>query len=556
MSELLHLARDAHARRDWPMAVSLFREAEAAGPLLPDDLYAWSDAAWWLGDNEQMFAAAERAYAAYLDCDQPRRAAVAATDIAAAHFLAGDGTVASGWIGRAQRLLAHEPDSAERGYLVYLLEVEGPLGGIAPSEAAAVEELIGSARRVQEIGRRHGDRTLVALGTLGEGRARVKAGEVDHGLPLLDEAMLAALGDELVPAWAGNLFCQLIEAAEELGDYPRARRWTAAMTEWLERMPAAVVFGGICGVHRSRVFQLAGAWDRAEQEASQVCAELGGLHVAAAAKAHYQVGEIRRHRGDLAGAETAYERARELGRDPQPGLALLRLAQGRAEVAAAALSAALLGEPGAFRRAELRAAQVEVVLARGEPERAREAVAELEDAAARFGSCGLQLAARRARGAILLAEDRAAEALPLLRDACAGWSDVDAPYECARIRILLCETYRRLGDFETAERELEVAIAGFERLGAERDLAAATRLRRETRPGGLTPREAEVLALVATGHTNKRIGRELAVSEKTVARHLANIFAKLNVSSRTAAAAFAHRHLPAQPGRAAGPGPG
>jgi DNA-binding CsgD family transcriptional regulator len=552
MSALLDEARAAHALRDWPRARELFGAASARGELQADDLYALSDAAWWLGDNEAVLEACERAYRAYLESEQPRRAALAALDIAAVLFLRGDGSLASGWVSRAGRLLEGQPEAAEHGYLVYLLEVEGPLGGIASSEHGAFERLLASARRVQEIGRRHGDRTLMAVGTLGEGRALVKVGHVAQGMALLDETLLAALAEELIPAWTGNIYCHLIEAAEEIGDLRRARDWTDALTRWLATMPAAVVFTGICRVHRSRVHQQSGAWDEAEREAARVCAELGGLHVAAAAKAHYQVGEIRRLRGDLAGAEAAYQEAHALGRDPQPGLALLRLSQGRAEVASVSIRTALLAERNRLVRARLLAAQVEIALATGDPDQARAASGELDGIAALYGTCGIEVTARHARGAILLAEGRPHEALPVLRDACRSWSDVDAPYDCARVRLLLVHAYRLLGDEDAAARELEVAVTALERLGAVTDLEVATELRgaREP-PGGLTPREGEVLALVASGRTNKAIARELGLSERTIARHLANTFAKLGVASRTAAAAFAFEHGLAEPSAAA-----
>jgi DNA-binding CsgD family transcriptional regulator len=553
-SDLLE-ARAAHARRDWPRARDLFLAERALARLSADDLYALSDAAWWLGDNALLFDAGAQAYDAYLAAGRPRRAAIAATDIAAVHFLAGEGRVGSGWISRAQRLLEAEPEAAEHGYLAYMLEVEGPLGGIVATDARAFDDVIAAARRVQELGRRHGDATLVAAGTLGEGRALVKAGQVDRGLALLDEALLAVRGDALVPAWAGNIYCNLIAAAEELGDFRRARAWTDAMTRWLDTMPAAVVFRGICRVHRARILELAGAWDEAESEAARVCQDLGRLDVAVAARAHYQVGEIRRMRGDAAAAEHAYRSAQELGRDPQPGLALLRLAQGRADVAAASLRSALLAETNRFLRAGLLAAQVEVALALRDLDPADQACAELDDIAAQFTSSGLRMAAARARGDLLLARQRPADALPILRDACRTWSEVDAPYECARVRVLLARAYQTLGDGDSAARELDIAVAVFQRLGAAPDAGAIARLGAgRTLPGGLTAREAEVLAHVAAGHTNKAIARALGLSEKTVARHLANIYGKLGVRTRTAAAAFAFEHSLAAPLTSTGDG--
>jgi DNA-binding CsgD family transcriptional regulator len=543
MTTLLEQARAACVRRDWPRAHELYSAARAQGELPADDLYALSDAAWWLGDADVPLEACEAAYWSYLESDRPRRAAIAALDIAAVLYLRGEEGPASGWLSRASRHLEAQPEAAEHGYLIYFSEVEGPLGGVAPTEPVALEILLASACRVREIGRRFGDRTLMAAGMLGEGRAWVRAGRVAQGMALLDEVLLAARSGELIPAWAGNLYCHLIEAAEEVRDFRRARDWAEALTHWLATMPAAVVYNGICRVHRSRLQQLSGAWDEAEREAERVCTELGRLHVAATAKAHYQVGEIRRLRGDFSGAEAAYGKAHALGRDPQPGLALLRLAQGRTGVAAASIRTALLAEGNRLARAGLRAAQVEIALAAGSPDQAREAASELDEIAGLYASSGLKVAARHARGAILLAEGRPLEALPVLRGACMAWSDVGVPYDCARIRLLLGHVYRLLGDEDAAARELDLAVAVFERLGAVCDLRSAHRLAAEARrPAGLTPRECEVLALVASGRTNKAIARALELSDRTVARHLSNIFAKLGVTTRTAAAAIAHQY--------------
>jgi tetratricopeptide (TPR) repeat protein len=363
VTTVLEQARAAYRRRDWPLARDRFAVARANGELAADDFYCLGDAYWWLGENEACLEACGAAYRLQLATGQPRRAAIAALDIATVHFLRGEDTVGSGWLSRARRLLDGEPEAAEHGYILYLVEVEGPLGGIAPAESEATERVLAAARRVHEIGVRHGDPTLVAAAILGEGRALVRAGRVAEGLALLDEAMVAVVSDELNPAWAGNIYCNLMSAAEEVGALRRARLWTEATTRWLATLPAAVIFNGICRVHRSWVGQLTGAWSEAEREAERVCEELAGLHRRATARAHYQVGEIRRLRGDFAAAEGAYERAHGLGHDPQPGLALLRLAQGRPAAALRSIRSAVLAEPSPPVRARLRAAQVEIALA-------------------------------------------------------------------------------------------------------------------------------------------------------------------------------------------------
>jgi DNA-binding NarL/FixJ family response regulator len=540
---VLEAARGAYGRHDWAAARDRFHAARAVGELAPGDLDALADAAWWLGDFEEASAVLEEAYRRHLDDGRPRPAAMAAIGIAVNHFLRGDGVVGSGWLGRAQRLLRDQPEHAEHGYLLYL-ELEGALGG----DPGAVVAMAG---RVRDIGRRHADPNLAAAGDLFEGRALVRQGRMAEGMALLDEAMLAVLSGELGPGWAGNIYCHLMAAFHELADVRRAAEWTEATSRWLAGLPPAVLFTGICRVHRSQVLARRGAWAQAEREAALVCQDLADLHVAGAAEGHYQLGELHRLRGDLAAAEAAYRRAHELDRDPQPGLALLRLAQGRAATASASIRAALTAVThDRLARARLCAAQVEIALAAGDADTAGRACDELTRTASTYGSSGLEAAALQARGAVLLAGGRAEAALPTLRAACRRWLELDAPYDAARVRLLLARTYQALGDADAALRELDAAQVVFARLGATLDVReVAARRGRAALPGGLTGREAEVLALVAAGRSNREIAAVLVLSHKTVARHLSNIFAKLGVSSRTQAAAYAFEHGLAAPER-------
>jgi DNA-binding NarL/FixJ family response regulator len=534
----LAVARTAFAARDWTVARDGFVAARGDLPLDADDLNSLAEAAWWLGLMDESLAAREAAYERYLEKSDNRRAAMRAFDIAYAYFLRGDETVGGGWINRAQRLVENEPDCAEQGYLLYFT-VETSLDG--------GEETMAKARAVQAVGRRHADPNLIAAGIVAEGRVLIRLGRASEGVALLDEGMLEASSESLAPNWAGNVYCHLMAACYELGDIRRAAAWTQSTSEWCDRMAPAVLFKGICRVHRAQVMQIRGAWTEAEQEAERVCADAAGIHVGIVAEGHYQIGEIRRLRGDLDGAEAAYRQAHELGRDPEPGLALLRLAQGRADAAAALIRSALAGISDPLARARLLAAQVEIAIAAADAVTASAAADELDAVAAAYQSSGLQATAKRCRGAALLANGLVEEALSTLRTACSGWTELEAPYDCAKVRVLLARAYRQLGDTESSDRELDAARAAFAELGAALDAKQASAERRGMFPNGLTAREAAVLALVAAGSTNREIADALVLSQKTVERHLSNVFTKLDVTTRTAAARFAFEHGIASP---------
>jgi DNA-binding CsgD family transcriptional regulator len=532
--DTLEAARAAYRRRDWQAARDGFATVEAADGLGAQDTFELADAAWWLGRVEESLAAGERAYRRYLEGDHAAGAALAAIHIGIDLLLRGDDVIGSGWIRRAQRLLDDEPEGEAHGYLTYLVEVEGQLGGPDLDAVAA------SAEQVGRIGREHDVADLVALGILGQGRARVKQGRTEEGLALLDEAMVLVLTEDLGPAWAGNIYCHLMAACHELGDVRRAAAWTGATTRWLATLPAAVLFTGICRVHRSQVLQASGRWDEAQREAARVCVDLDHLHLATAAEAHYQVGELRRLRGDAPGAEAAYDEARRRGRDPQPGLALLQLAGGQTGVALAGITAALAGVEDPFTRIRLRAAQVDIALTAGDLDLAEEAGDEVVAIADRFDSPGFVAIADAVQGTVRLARGEVEAALGSLRAACQRWRELGVPYEAARIGVHLARACQALGDHDGAARELDAVAKVFDQLGAAVDRRAMAELGGETLgDGDLTPREVEVLRHVAAGRTNRAIAERLVISEKTVARHLSNIFVKLGCSSRTEAAAHA-----------------
>ncbi len=534
---LLAAAREAFGREDWRGAFDSYRPARERGELSADDCYALAETAWWVGEIEVALKAWDDAHRLYARAGQRRRAAMAAMFVAAHSMERGDVAVGSGWMNRTRRLLRYEPEGAEHGYPLYYeifeLMAAGDLGGA-----------VAAARRMQELGNRFDDATLVAVALVGEGRAILKQGRVSEGMGLLDEAMLAAMSEDLHPVWAGAIYCHLMDACRELGEVRRAVEWTEAAERWCEKLPDTGLYRGICRVHRAQVLQLQGAWDQAEREATNACADMVRLHLGTVAAGHYEIGEIRRLRGDLAGAEEAFRRAHELGHDAQPGLALVRQAQGQVSAAEASIRAALAARVGdRLARAELCAAQVEIAVMAGAVDTARAASDELEATADAYGSSGLTAAARQARGAVLLAAGSASEAVTTLRSACRLWQELDAKHRAAKTRVLLAEAYRDLGDEDASELELDAASVVFERLGAALDVLRVAKLRgRSELPGGLTEREAEVLRLVATGRGNRDIAAALFISERTVHRHLSNIFAKLGVTSRTAATAYAFEH--------------
>ncbi|MGE3285372.1 MAG: LuxR C-terminal-related transcriptional regulator [Pseudonocardia sp.] len=530
-------ARTAYRERRWSAARDGFRAALADAPLTGPDLATMADCAWWLGLVDESIAAGEAAHRALMAEGDVRAAAWCAIDVAVNFLLRGDAEAGGRWIDRASRLLADLPECVEQGYLAYLLEVEGGL------DSPDLEPVVAAARRVRDLGKRFGHATLVAASLLGEGRARVRQERVAEGLVLLDEALAALLSDDVAPDWAGDIYCNLMATFYELGDLARTRRMVALTEEWLATVPPAVLFTGICRVHRAQLLRLAGAWQDAEREAAQVCAELEGIAVLAVGEGRYELGELHRLRGDLDAAEGEFLRAHRLGREPQPGFALLTLAQERPESAAASVRAALLAETtDRLAQARLLGPATEILLACEDVTDAADAAAELAEIAESFTSPGFAAAADQAQGAVALARDRAAQAQPLLRSALRRWQQLGAPYDAARSRVLLACAYRDLGHPDDAERELAVAADDFERLGASADAAAVAALRgRPMLPGGLTRREAEVLGHVAAGRTNREIAAALSVKEQTVARHLSTICGKLGVTSRTAAAEVARR---------------
>ena len=535
----LEYGREAYARKAWGDAFESLSAADAAGKLGAEDLVLLAEAAFMLGRDGEFLGILERAHQAYLDAGEPLRAVRCAFWIGMNLALRGEMGPAGGWLGRAQRLLdREEQDCVERGYM--LLPASFQREGAGDHAGAAA--LAGQAA---EIGERFGDRDLFAIALHQQGFMLIRQGEVKTGLDLMDEAMVAVTARELSPIVAGVVYCGVILACQEVYEVRRAKEWTAALTRWVQEQPDLVAFTGRCLVHRSEILQLQGAWRDALEEARRAGERFAlQLNPRASGVASYRQGELLRLQGEFAAAEEAYRTASGHGWEPQPGLAQLRLAQGKTDAAVAAIRRATSETSDPLRRAALLPAHVEILLAAGEVEAARAACRELEDIAEQYQSAMLRALAAHARGTVVLAEDDAASALGALRRAARMWQELEAPYEDARARVLISLACRALGDDDAAELELQAARDIFAALGAAPDLARLDSLASPTSRDthGLTARELEVLRLLAVGKSNREIAGALVISEHTVGRHVQNIYAKLDVSSRAAAGAFAFEH--------------
>ena len=537
----LDLGRESYAARAWSDAYDQLNRSDRAVPLGAENLELLASSAYMLGRDEEFRGALERAYRAHLAEGDAAAAARCAWWIGHNFLFHGESAPASGWFARGQRLLERESlDCVSRGYLLIPDLLQHVFGG-DPGGAYAI------AARVTAIGERFGDRDLVAIGLMEQGHALVRQGRTEDGLRLVDETMIAVVSQELSPIVAGIVYCNTIAFCRDVYELRRAREWTGALTRWCAQQPEMVTHQGLCLVHRAEIMTLAGTWQDALEEARRAGERYtqGALNERAVGHAAYRRGEVHRLRGELEAAEAAYREASRLGQEPLPGLALLRLAQGKEAAAAAAIQRALGETNEPLKRAALLPAEVETLLAIEDVEHARVAATELSEIAERQGSDVLGAMAAYARGAVALAEGDGRAALPSLRLAWQTWHELEAPYEAARARALAGLACRSLGDEDSALLELEAARAAFAQLGAEPDLVKVDAfLRGPARRSrhGLTARELEVLRLIAAGKSNHAIAADLFISEHTVRRHAQNIFRKLDVSSRAAATAFAFEH--------------
>ena len=538
--DLLAQARAAFARQAWKDAWAQLSAADAAQPLAPEDLARLATAAHLTGRDAETGAIWTRAHQGFLERGDAPGAARAAFWIALPLVLKGDRAQSAGWIARAQRLLddgGH--DVVERGWLLYANALRAALDGEGATARARFEEAL-------RTGERFRDPDLIAMARHGLGRTLIYTGEGAAGVALLDETMAAVAAGEVSPMLVGDVYCSVISACDDIYDIGRAGAWTAALHDWCARQPEMSPYRGQCLVHRAEILRLRGAWPSATEEAERAreCL-LAPPPQRAVGDAFYQLGELHRLRGEGAAAEEAYRQASRAGRDPQPGLALLRLAEGKLEAARTAIARAMDDPAHWRRRVRIVPAYVEIALGAGDVAGARRAADQLCAVAAQGAVPFLRALSAHAEGAVLLAEGDARGALDALRRAATLWEELEAPYEAARTRVLIGLACRALRDEDAATLELDAAREAFEALGAAPDAARTAAMARAEAHAGdttLTARETEVIRLIAAGRTNRAVAQALGISEKTAARHVSNIFTKLGLSSRSAATAWAYEH--------------
>lgn len=536
---MLGEARASFARGSWGDAYRTFARSDAARPLELDDLEKLALAAYLTGLEEESALAWTRAHHEAIRCNDPPRAARNAFLVGAGLMFRGETAPAMGWLARGGRVLEGCGDCAERAWLLTWNAYAQMWGGDPEGAQTAFAESV-------TVGQRFNDSDLATMSRLGQGMCLIMQGQGPAGMALLDEAMVGVTSGEVSPVYAGIAYCTVIMGCSEVFDLRRARQWTTALTRWCDSQPDLVPFRGNCLVHRCELMRLEGAWTDALEVARQACDLLSGpVTWDTLGSAHYQLGELQRLRGEFAEAEKSYRKASEAGRPPEPGLALLRLTQGRIDVAAGILRRGLDEAQEPFVRFRVLPAYVEAMVASGDVVSARTGADELDRIAESLDAPYLRAVAGSALGAVLLAEGDPRSALRRLRVAVSAWRELDAPYETARVQVLIGLACSALGDPEMSAMELDGARKVFAHLGARPDIERLDALMRRApgrTPGGLTGREVEVLRLIASGKTNRAIARELGLSERTVARHVHNIFTKIGVPSRAAATAYAYEN--------------
>lgn len=533
--------RAAFREHRWTDAYQSYTDADRFGGIPPADLEQLATAEILTGNTPAGVDTLTRAHEEYLVLGDVAGAARCAGWIGMQLMNLGDAAPAGGWFARGQRLADELPEpDAVQGFLL----VPAGLGKLFGGDPAGAREVFSQAA---EFGRRFQDKDLSALSLLGTGQATLMLGSADEALRMFDEAMVAVTSGEVSPIPSGIIYCAVIGNCHLAFDLQRALEWTVALDRWCTDRPDMVSFSGQCQHHRAELFRLHGAWTEALGAAAVAQALFAKGDPQAGYGGYYEQGEIQRLTGRLDDAESSYRQAARSGYDPQPGLALLLLARGEATQAQSMIRRAASEEDGATRR-HLLPAMVEIELAAGDLKAAVRGAAELESFARENPKPMVRAEAGQADGAVRLAGDDPAAASQSLRQAWRLWQQLGVPYEAARCRVLIGLACRALGDEASALMDFEAAHAGFLELGAAPAAAWAASLMQASADdagsaaGPLTPRETEVLRLVASGKGNRAIAAELYLSEKTVARHVSNIFLKLGLSSRAAATSYAYQH--------------
>ena len=526
-------ARELHAQSRWAEACVQFAAADRAEQLDADDLERYAEAAQILGRGDEAIQLLRRAFNLRIAAREVDRAIVSAFWLFQALIINAEFARARGWAAQVRRSM---PDVDNGWFLfteAYFLIPAGDYDQAAQLLA-----------RAAAMGSRSRETDLIAFATTVWGRALIKAGRLEEGLSRLDEAMLPVVERDTSPRATSMMYCSAIATCHEAREFGRAREWTHALGAWLDSQPRlGGAYFGNCRIYRAYLMCLSGSWRDALDEVAFVCDDLSGNYgQLVAGHAHYQLAEIHRLLGNPE-AEASYRRAAELGGPTQPGLSLLRLSQGEMDKALPGIRRALAETSGQLERLDLLTAAVTIMLADGDIDAARQATAELAGIAAVYTTPGVQAELAAARGAVALSDGDPATALPLLRSAARSWREIDAPHAVARVSVLIGLACRGVGDEDAAEVELTSARSTFARLGARPDVHRVEELLHPTRAlGPFSAREIEVLKLVTAGMTNHAIAAELFVSERTVHRHISNIFDKLGVHSRTAAASYAIQH--------------
>jgi DNA-binding CsgD family transcriptional regulator len=530
-------AREACDHNAWRDAHDAYLAADAAAPLTGDDLDRLALAACLVGRERDFLAYKERSHRAHVAANRLDRAARDAYWLGLVSMVRGDMARSNAWTARGERLIA-DRDCVERGYLqICGLEQILGSGDCAGAYAKAVEAVA--------LGERFSEPDLIASARHVQGRAAIQLGQVSQGVKLLDETMLSVVAGELSPIITGLMYCSIIDACRAAYELNRAREWTTAMSRWCDRQGGMVAFTGTCVVHRAEILCLQGAWADAIAETRRVCERDDYCDRPPPGAAFYQQGEIHRLRGEATLAEECYRTASRRGFEPQPGLALLRFAQRRTDAASAAMRRLMGATTDRALRGRVLPAHVEIMLGVGDLQEAQRACEELEALRAAFETEVVQAQATQARGALCLRCGDARASLSHLRESFQRWEHLEAPYEAARVRVLIAEACTALGDEEAGELELDASRFMFEQLGAKFDIERLDACRaQKSAVCALTARELQVLERITQGHTNKAIARELGLSARTIDRHVSNILAKLNVPSRSAATAFACAKLP------------